>query len=247
MSESSCYDESRPFDVASRLLVAAAMTALAVVAQRWAVGGSTTPEGVSPVVIAGIAGISAILANANLPLLVRVAVHLGALWALRETLGQDWSVAAKSAVFFAGTAAFLGALAIASLPDRRHSPASPDRPSRRLTTGDLLSALFAFSAYVAIGRNEAAGLGTETLSTVRTVLVNALLPYAVLALAERAIGRSGAAVALFAAAVVATFVHPLLEPIDPFAIALIVAIRTVSRPYFAKTEVQPTTDRRSLA
>lgn len=238
MSDSPEFSEPRLFDGVSRLLVAAAIAALAVCAQRWATAGFATQGVVSPVEVAAIVGVSGILGNANLPLLVRVAIQLGALWLLRQAFGEAGAESVWCGLFFVSAAAIFAGFAAAGLSRYLDSGAAPDDPPRKLTTGDLLAALFAFSAYVAIAQHEASALGPETLPLAESAVVYVLLPYVVLIVAERLIGRMGAAVAVCLAAVAALSIVPQLELIAPFATVLVVALRTIGHPSATTSEVQ---------
>lgn len=247
MSDTSEVRDPTAFDGVSRLLIAAATAALAISAQRWAFDDFATGGIPSPALIAAVAGLSAILAGTNLSLLVRVAIHLGTLWILQQTLGDGWNGSTRSGVLLVSTTAFLGGLALAGLAGFSGGRAAPgfDRP--KLTTGDLLATLFAFSVHVAIGQHEAAFVGHETLQIAELAVRHVLVPYAALILAECLIGRGGAAIALALSAGAIALTFPHLAPIDPFATALLVAMRIVSAPLATAIEHGSAQDSRSLA
>lgn len=246
MADSPARDDAPALDGVSRLLIAAATAALAISAQRWAVDDFASASLLSPVQVAAIVGFSAVLASARLPLLVRVAIHLGALWLLQQTLG-DGADGRWCGLFFVSTAAFVGGLAVAGLSNSFDRRSPSENPRRNLTTGDLLATLFAFSAYVAVGQHEASAFGPGTLPVLELAIVYVLMPYAVLIVAELLIGRGLAAVAVCLAAVVSLLVVPNLDLIDPFATALIVAFRIVSRPQAAPFQAEVAPSARSLA
>jgi hypothetical protein len=234
-------------DGVSRLLVAAATAALAVSAQRWAAEGFPPQGIVSPAEIAAIAGFSAVLGSARLPLLVRVALHLGTLWLLKEAFGELGDGSVRCGLFLVSAAAFFAGLTAAGLSVYLNRRKAPDYGPRKLTTGDLLATLFAFSAYVAVGQHESEAFGPETLPLAESVVLYALLPYAMLVVMERVIGRTQAAVAVCLAAIATITVFPSLRAIDPFAPVLIVALRIVSRSPAPATRLPATSDDRSLA
>jgi hypothetical protein len=238
MSESPRFSDPRLFDGVSRLFVAAAIAALAVSAQTWAVDRLARWEIVAPVQIAAVAGLSAMLGATKLPLLVRVALHLGALWILRETLGSERHGAAVCGLFIVSAAAFFGGLAVAGIASFGSKSPSGERGQKRsLTTGDLLAALFAFSAYVAVGQHEAPAFGPETLPVAELAVQHVLLPYAILLLAERLTGRGATAgVLCLAITVGSVIVFPHFTLFDPFAMVLVFAFAMVGRPSAAPTE-----------
>jgi hypothetical protein len=221
-------DDSPALAVASPLLAAAATATLAICAQDWAVGRIAGEGAIGPATIAAIAGLSAILGGTKLPLLVRIAGHLGSLWALQQWLGSGNVEAPTSGLFFVSTAAFVGGAAVAGLSTLGRDRARGER--RSLGTGDLIAALFAFSAYVAIGQHAAGFWNASSMRLPELAVQHALLPYAALILLEVVLGRVLASVAICLAAFAVMIVLPGLSPVDPFAAALIVALRIVGRP-----------------
>ncbi|HEV7281355.1 MAG TPA: hypothetical protein VGN57_14235 [Pirellulaceae bacterium] len=216
-------------DAAAPLLAAAATAALAICAHDWAVGRIADEANLAPVHVAAVAGLSAVLGGTRLPLLVRVALHLGSLWILQRYVGAGGDGAPPAGLFFVSMAAFFGGAAAAILSNRWLRRAGDDR--RPLATGDLIAALFAFSAYVAVGQHVIQFTTPWSSYAAELAVLNALLPYAILILLETLLGRAFASVSLCLAALAVAIVLPELSfPFDPFATVLIVALRIVGRP-----------------